>query len=137
MSRERDTEIRSDLAPLARRIEARPRPGDRVRVTYEGVYREPAGGPEAITAADGYLVTIDLEAATSVEILPPPEPPEGTTVIGHEQESDRGANMPWVFQKTETSAAAWHTINGTASYTFEEVWERTAVDRQIILPKTP
>lgn len=136
MSRERDTEIRSDLAPMARRIEAAPRPGDRVRVTYEGFYTRVADG-DVLEVVNGTRYPFDLGAATSVEVLPPAEPPEGTTIIGYSTDDEPREDVPWVFQKTETSAAAWHTINGTRGYTFKEVWEQTAVDRQIILPKTP
>lgn len=88
-----------------------PRPGDRVRVTYEGVYRHNGTDGGMLIDVGGDLW--GLPVGSAVEILPPSEPPEGTLIIGHEQESDRGVNMPWVFQTTEIAGETYLYIDRT------------------------
>lgn len=119
-------------------MSAVPRPGDRVRVTYEGVYDgETPGGMTRLQGADdfGRAAVLDLGDAVNVEVLAPEEPPVHTVIIGYESDAVDG-DGPWVFERGEDTAGGWRTTGSSGGYTFAQVWERTAVDRQIILPKT-
>jgi hypothetical protein len=121
-----------------------PQPGDRVRVTYEGVYRDGPDGGHALDLADEDgvygLMAIDLAVATSVEILPPADLPVGTVMIGWESEAARDEHVGacsslWVFEQVDSDG--WRSTGVDTAYDLRDVWARTSVGRRIITPETP
>ncbi len=120
-----------------------PKTGDRVRVVFEGVYDEdhPSGGPVLDLSGDGQAygtMPIDLGTAASVEILPPPEPPVGTVMIGFDGEVHRsGTDTPYVFCREVDDNEGWRITGTVGKYIYAQLFELTRVDRQVIPRKTP
>jgi len=113
-----------------------PYPGDHIRVVYEGRLRAgltPDGFSQIEATSVGDVISLSLDAAVSVEVLLPPQPPVGTVLIGYDSPADERLSdeIPWVCQR---DLEAWRTMGSSRNYTFEEVWERTAHDRQVLTP---
>lgn len=121
-----------------------PKPGDRMRVIYEGVYDGLDGdGFARVDGADdgfGRAARLHLDDAVSVEVLPPPEPAYGTVMIGYQGEGHAGnGGPPFVFcrENEEIREASWRITGRVTPYTYAEALEMTRVGRMIIDPDLP
>ncbi len=115
-----------------------PEPGDRIRVTYEGVYRLAPDGGVIDLSGDGEsygALPVDLDVAAAVEILPPPEPPVGTVIIGYDRETTRASRDQWVFERVAGETEhGWRTTGVGNWYSYEQVLEHARYNRKIIEP---
>jgi hypothetical protein len=121
-----------------------PQAGDRIRVTYEGVYTEaaPYANGAIDLSGDGQaygLLAVDLDAAAAVEILPPPEPPFGSVIVGWDTEAAMtGGQVPMVFcrEGEQDDSYPWRLTGVTASHTYAQVCEGTRHGQRVFTPES-